>query len=69
MNQIASTKDRTKLIVADSEACNALVLEYQGNGDILVSVAIDSKRKEQVLHLDCIEAKSAIIDYLIDHVR
>ena len=50
MNQIASTKDKTKLIIADSEASNALVLEYLDNGEILVSVCIDSKRKEQVLH-------------------
>jgi hypothetical protein len=69
MNQVASTKDKTKLIIADSEASNALVLEYLDNGEILVSVCIDSKRKEQVLHLDCMEAKSAIIDYLIDHLR
>ena len=44
MNQIASTKDKTKLIIADSEASNALVLEYLDNGEILVSVCIDSKR-------------------------
>ena len=69
MNHVASTKDRTKLIISDDGICNALVFEYSNDGRILVSVAIPGKRKEQILYIDTTKAKSAIIDYMIDHIK
>ena len=68
MNHIASTKDKTKLIISDDGINNALVFEYSADGRILVSIAISGKRKEQVLYIETAEAKSAIIDYMIDHI-
>ena len=69
MNHVASTKDRTKLIISDDDINNALVFEYSDDGRILVSIAIAGKRKEQVLYIETTEAKSAIIDYIIDHLK
>lgn len=66
MNYIASTKDRTKLIISDRDINNALVFEYSDDGKILVSIA--GKRKEQILYIETAEAKSAIIDYMFDHL-
>lgn len=68
MNHIASTKDRTKLIISDGDINNALVFEYSDDGKILVSIAIAGKRKEQILYIETAEAKSAIIDYMFDHL-
>lgn len=68
MNHIASTKDRTKLIISDGEINNALVFEYSDAGKILVSIVIAGERKEQILYIETVEAKSAIIDYMFDHI-
>lgn len=68
MNHIASTKDRTKLIISDGEINNALVFEYSDDGKILVSIVIAGERKEQILYIETVEAKSAIIDYMFDHI-
>lgn len=68
MNHIASTKDRTKLIISDVEINNALVFEYSDDGKILVSIVIAGERKEQILYIETVEAKSAIIDYMFDHI-
>ena len=68
MNHIASTKDRTKLIISDGEINNALVFEYSDDGKILVSNVIAGERKEQILYIETVEAKSAIIDYMFDHI-
>lgn len=68
MNHIASTKDKTKLIISDGDVNNALVFTYADDGSILVSVAIAGKRQEQVLYIQSLEAKSAIVDYIIDHI-
>lgn len=68
MNHIASTKDRTKLIISDREISNALVFEYSDDGKILVSIAIAGERKKQILYIETAEAKRAIIDYMFDHI-
>ena len=68
MNHIASTKDRTKLIISDGEINNALVFEYSDDGKILVSIVIAGERKEQILYIETVEAKNAIIDYMFDHI-
>lgn len=68
MNHIASTKDKTKLIISDGDINNALVFTYADDGSILVSVAIAGRRQEQVLYIQSLEAKSAIVDYIIDHI-
>jgi hypothetical protein len=68
MNHIASTKDKTKLIISDGDVNNALVFTYADDGSILVSVAIAGRRQEQVLYIQSLEAKSAIVDYIIDHI-
>lgn len=68
MNHIASTKDRTKLIISDGDINNAVVFEYSDGGKILISIAIAGKTKEQVLYIDTTEAKNAIIYYMIDHI-
>lgn len=68
MNHIASTKDRTKLIISDGEINNALVFEYSDDGKILVSIVIAGERKEQILYIETVEAKSVIIDYMFDHI-
>ena len=68
MNHIASTKDKTKLIISDDGVNNALVFTYADDGSILVSVAIAGRRQEQVLYIQSLEAKSAIVDYIIDHI-
>lgn len=68
MNHIASTKDRTKLIISDGEINNALVFEYSDDGKILVSIVIAGERKEQILYIETVEAQSAIIDYMFDHI-
>lgn len=68
MNHIASTKDKTKLIISDGDVNNALVFTYADDGSILVSVAIAGRRHEQVLYIQSLEAKSAIVDYIIDHI-
>ena len=69
MNHIASTKDKTKLIISDGDVNNALVFTYADDGSILVSVAIAGRRRqEQVLYIQSLEAKSAIVDYIIDHI-
>lgn len=68
MNYIASTKDKTKLIISDDDVNNALVFTHADDGSILVSVAIAGRRQEQVLYIQSLEAKSAIVDYIIDHI-
>lgn len=68
MSHIASTKDRTKLIISDDDVNNALVFTYNDDGSTLVSVAIAGRRQEQVLYIQSLEAKSAIVNYLIDHI-
>ena len=68
MNHLASTKDKTKLIISDDEVKNAVVFTYTDDGGILVSVAIAGRRQEQVLYIKSVEAKSAIVDYILDHI-
>jgi hypothetical protein len=68
MNNIASTKNRSKLIIADEAASNAIILEYIDNGCIHVSSLVNGTAYKAYLSIDTSDAKQAIIDYINDHL-
>ena len=68
MTYVASTKDRTKLVIADADVSNAIIFEQASNGDILVSSVCRGIANKQYLVIDNAEAKQAIMDYISDHL-
>ena len=67
MIQVASTKDKSKLIVADEQINNAILFESSQDNNVNVLVRINDCPKNLLITLSA-EAKLAIIHNLLEHM-
>ena len=69
MNQVYSTKDRSTLIIANSDAIHALALKQNREQKTIEVYSATETQKELLFSLNTHEAMKAISDFLNDSIK
>ena len=69
MNQVYSTKDRTTLIITNSDATQALAFKQNREQKTVEVYSATGSQKELLFSLNTHEAMKAISDFLADSIK
>ena len=69
MNQVYSTKDKTTLIITNSDATKALTFQQNQKNKTVEVFFVTEKQKELLFTLNTHESMKAISDFLFDSIH